>query len=128
VGDGAVNEGIGIAAIHYAFEDGDYSIAETVYGTKNWYRDLEGDPDYPLGDFSGIDAEMTEFLEAIDDRDASQFQWQDPEALKSDYENYWEQYTRAVKVVDENGNESWDDSAWWGTYVDQATNDMLANR
>jgi hypothetical protein len=113
---GAVNEGLGIAAIPYAFGDDDYDMAEMIYGTKNFYRDNWDQPDYPLEAVGSADAELTELIEAFAVRDASQVAWDDQEQLEREYAEYWEPIDR--------------DRPWaeWEADADQATEDMLDGR
>lgn len=113
---GAVNEGFGIAAREYAFTDGDFNLAEMVYGTKSFYRDFKGQPDFPLGDMKNADPKLREFLEAMADRDSSQLAWDDPAQLKREYDVYFQPIDR--------------DQDWgtWLSAVDDATRRMLSAR
>lgn len=111
-GYGAINEGFGIAAREYAFQDGDYNLAEMVYGTKNYYRDYNGQPDYPIGDMQGADPKLTEFLTAMAGRDSSQLAWDKPEQLQREYDVYFRPINRA---------QDWNT---WLAAVDDATRRM----
>ena len=115
---GAVNEGFGIAAREYAFKpDGEqYNVAEMVYGTKNYYRDIENQPDYPLGDATNADPKLREFMTALASRDSSQIAWNDPAKLQDEYQKFFEPVNR---------NQDWDT---WLKDVDHATTDMLEAR
>lgn len=113
---GALNEGFGIAAREYAFTDGNFNLAEMVYGTKNFYRDYKNNPDYGLGDMKNADPKLREFLEAMAGRDSSQLAWDNPEQLKKDYDTYFKDIPR---------NQSWDT---WLQAVDAATQKMLEDR
>lgn len=117
-GDGysALDEGFGIAAREYAFGTGSYDMAEMVYGTKNFYRDIRKEPDYQFGDFSKADPKLTELLNAFSSEDSSQLNWKDPKMLQAEYTKFWEPLKRDV---------SWDD---WKKAAAQATQDMLAAR
>ncbi len=114
-GHGALNEGFGIAAREYAFTDGQYNLAEMVYGTKNFYRDLMGQPDYPLGDMRNADPKLQAFLEALGARDSSLLAWQNPPQMGREYDDYFAPLNR---------------SDWnaWLTAVDEATQRMLDAR
>lgn len=111
-GYGAINEGFGIAAREYAFQDGDYNLAEMVYGTKNFYRDFNGQPDYPIGDMQNADPKLTEFLTAMAGRDSSQLAWDKPEQLNREYDVYFRPINR---------NQDWNT---WLAAVDDATRRM----
>jgi hypothetical protein len=91
----AADEGMGIALIHYAFSDGNYNVAEAVYGTMNWYRD-DGDPasNIGLGDFSGADPQLREVLQLVSSRDESQLAWDNPAQLQAEYAQFWEGTSR----------------------------------
>ncbi|MEJ7729060.1 MAG: hypothetical protein WKG00_07590, partial [Polyangiaceae bacterium] len=88
---GAVNEGMGIAAIWYAYTDDDYDIAEAIYGTKNFYRDAPGfaDPSFPLAAGTG-DAELTAFLAELATRDNSGVAYDDQTRLDQEYRDFYE--------------------------------------
>ena len=115
-GYGALNEGFGIAAREYAFTDDEYNLAEMVYGTKNFYRDFNGQPDYPIGDMRNADPELQEFLEAMGARDSSLLAWQNPAQMEQEYKDYF---------VPINRNQDWND---WLTEVAEATQKMLDAR
>ena len=116
-GHGAINEGFGIAAREYAFTDGQYSLAEMVYGTKNFYRDRMDppQPDYPLGDMRDADPELQAFLEALGARDSSLLAWQNPPQMEREYDEYFAPLDRS----DENA---------WPAAVEEATQRMLEAR
>ncbi|MEJ7730796.1 MAG: hypothetical protein WKG00_16455 [Polyangiaceae bacterium] len=111
--NGAVNEGMGIAAIQYAYTDGEYDIAEMIYGTKNFYRDKLGDPKYPLTAGTG-DAELTAFLAQLASRDSSDVAYGDQATLDAEYQAYW-------AGLDRNDPN-------WAALAEKATRDMLAAR
>lgn len=115
-GQGALNEGFGIAAREYAFTDGQYNLAEMVYGTKNWYRDREGQPNYPIGDMGNADGKLREFLGAMAARDSSLLAWQNPAQMQQEYRDYFAPINR--------------DQDWnaWLAEVDDATRRMLDAR
>lgn len=123
-GRGAIDEGFGIAAIHYAFKDTPYSVAEAVYGTKNYYRDYLGDGHFPLGDMSQADPKLRELLGDITSRDSSQLAWDDPDQLQWDYVKYYEQHSRSDDD-DGNGTPDWSQS---GGHAETAEAAMLAGR
>lgn len=121
---GALNEGFGVAASNYAFTDDDYSLAEMVYGTKNWKRDQNGDADYPLGSYENADPKLTELLEALSGRDRSQLAWRDPDQLEQEYEDFWEPYDR-FEDADGDGEADWSQP---GGSAETAEAQMLAAR
>ncbi len=110
--DGALNEGFAMAIGQWALGTDSYNLAEKIYGTKNWKRDLNGDGDYALGDAAVADGELREILEAIAERDISDIAWDDATRLASDYRDFWE------------GQNRFPDADWW-PFVDEATADML---
>lgn len=112
--DGAVNEGLGIAAIKYAYTSGDYNMSEMIYGTKSFYRDYLGQPDYPLNAVENADAELTELIQAFASRDSSHIAWGNETQLRAEYKAYWESHPR--------NDPKWNDS------VEQATREMLEAR
>lgn len=113
---GANDEGLGIAAARYANTDDDYNVAEMVYGTKNFYRDIRGDADFPMGDWSGADPELREFVGELSSRDSSGFAWDDPTTAQQEYDDFFAPINR---------NQDWNS---WLLDVDQATNDMIDAR
>ncbi|MDP1824067.1 MAG: hypothetical protein Q8L48_12520 [Archangium sp.] len=115
-GSGAINEGFGIAAREYAFTDGEYNLAEMVYGTKNFYRDFNAQPDYPLGDMRNADPKLKEFLDAMGGRDSSLLAWENPAQLEREYQENFEGINRA---------QDWDT---WLVAVGEATTKMLDAR
>jgi len=117
-GDGysALDEGFGIAAREYAFSDGNYNLAEMVYGTKSFYRDIRHEPSYQFGDFSNADPKLKELMQAFASRDSSQLAWDKPDQLQAEYDKFFSPINR---------NQDWNS---WLAAVDQATKDMQAAR
>jgi hypothetical protein len=113
---GALNEGMGIAAREFAFSDGQYNVAEMVYGTKNFYRDFNNQPDYPIGNVRNADPKLMELLNAFGARDSSHLAWQNPAQMEREYKEFFEPINR---------NQDWNS---WLAAVDKATQDMLAAR
>jgi hypothetical protein len=113
---GALNEGMGIAAREFAFTDGQYNLAEMVYGTKNFYRDFNNQPDYPIGNVRNADPKLMELLNAFGARDSSLLAWQNPAQMEREYKEFFEPINR---------NQDWNS---WLAAVNQATQDMLAAR
>ena len=120
---GALNEGMGIAAADYAFDDGDYSLSEKVYGTKNYYRDIKDDADYPFGDLDGADSKLLDLTNQLAARDSSGLAWDDPDKLADEY-LFWEPFARRSDV-DADGNNDWEQP---GGYAEQAQADVEAYR
>ena len=114
----AVNEGMAIAADRYALTDGSYNVAEMVYGTKNWYRDVRNPPkpDYELGTFEDADPKLRALLEDLASRDSSGVAWDDTERLEQEYADYWEAIDR---------DQPWAD---WLAAAEAATRDMIVGR
>jgi Flp pilus assembly pilin Flp len=111
--NGAVNEGMGIAAIKYAYTDSEYDIAEMIYGTKNFYRDKLGDPKYPLAAGTG-DAELTAFLAQLASRDSSDVAYANQQQLGDEYKTHWETINR--------------NDEGWAAKAEEATRKMKAAR
>lgn len=113
--DGAVNEAMGIAAFNYAYRDGDYDLAEMIYGTKNFYRDnmVPPNPSYPLTAGTG-DAELTDFMAQIASRDSSGAAYADQARLTAEYVEHW-------KGLERNEGD-------WASKAAQASAEMKANR
>ncbi|MCK6551122.1 hypothetical protein L6R52_35135, partial [Myxococcota bacterium] len=120
----AIEEGFGIAVIDYAFSDAPYSVAEAVYGTKNFYRDYRNNPGYPLGDMTDADPKLRELLGDVASRDQSQLAWDDPDQLQWDYFKYYEQYSRSADD-DGNGTPDWSQP---GGHAESAEAAMLDGR
>lgn len=112
----ALDEGMGIAAIHYAFGDDRYSIAEAVYGTANYYRDGNLDPNYPLGTMANADPKLRELVGDFASRDTSGLAWNNSAQLASEYQEFWAPFNR---FEDPNGNgvPEWSEA---GGYAEQA--------
>jgi hypothetical protein len=117
---GAMNEGFGVAAIGYAFEpDRPINIAEMIYGTKNFYRDIGvsgHDNDIPLGDATNADPELLSLLESMAGHDLSDVAWNDPEQLQAEYDQFFAPINRM---------QDW--NAWLAE-VEEATRRMRAAR
>lgn len=120
----ALDEGMGIAAIHHAFSDQPFSMAEAVYGTANFYRDYNLDPNYPLGTMAGADPKLRELVGLFDDRDTSGLAWNAPRQLAAEYQKFWEPYSRS-EDLDGNGVPDWFGP---GGYAERAEAAMLAAR
>ena len=96
---GALDEGAGIWTICVAFPtscDPSQSWAENTYGTKLFYRDFQGQPDYPLGVASSPSTKLLEVFEIWAERDPSKLPWNDDDKLKSCYLSYWDDLQRDV--------------------------------
>lgn len=123
-GYSAMDEGLGISVIHYAYENGTYSTAEAVYGTANFYRDSGRDLNYPMGSFQNADAKLTSLLDDIQSRDKSGFDWRNDTQIASDYSTYWERHDRFADG-DGDGQQDWSQP---GGLAEQAEAEMLAGR
>jgi Flp pilus assembly pilin Flp len=113
--NGAVNEGMGIAAFNYAYQDGPYDLAEMIYGTKNFYRDVmqPPDPNYALTAGTG-DPELTAFMAQIASRDSSGVAYDNQARLDAEYTNHWKDLKRS--------------DGEWASKAAKATADMKAAR
>jgi hypothetical protein len=120
----AMDEGLGISAIHYAYENGTYSTAEAVYGTANYYRDDNRDPNYPMGSFQNADPKLAGFLDDIQARDRSGLDWRNDKQIVSDYTQFWEKHHR-FEDADKNGLRDWEQP---GGLAEQAEAEMIAAR
>jgi len=117
---GALDEGFGIAIRELAFTDKEYNIAETVYGTKNYYRDIgvwKKDPDYPFGTWKHADAKLRDALELIASRDMSRLAWDDDAKLLDDYERFFKGIRRDVDFYKE-----------WMPAAEKATREMVESK
>jgi hypothetical protein len=130
---GALEEGMGISLIHYAYGETPYNMAEAVYGTKNWYRDSRdpatGQPtngNIAMGDFSNADAQLREVLEALSVDDESHLAWDDNARLQREYRQFWMNQDRfGPPSTRPNAPYPNDD---WFTAVPKMTQDMLDAR
>ncbi len=123
-GYSAMDEGLGISVIHYAYENGTYSTAEAVYGTANFYRDSGRDSSYPMGSFRDADPKLAGFLDDIQARDRSGLDWRDDARTAREYAQHWEKHDRFADG-DGNGMADW---AQPGGLAEQAEAEMIAAR
>lgn len=114
----SLNEGFGIAVIPFAFEpNASLNLAEMVYGTKNYYRDIGiagYDRNFPLGNATNADSKLRGLLRAVSAQDRSQLLWEDSHKLTEDYQSFFEGLNRA--------------DGSWAEQVEIATAGMLSAR
>lgn len=116
---GALNEGAAIW-IFKAPVPGDLLLGETwaeaTYGTKLWYRDIQGQPDYPLEAAKYPTPKLLYELEWLAAHDPSRLPWNSQERLSSCFTTYWEQLDRNVDFY-----------TIWLPAAKRATDNMLAD-
>lgn len=92
-GASAINEGFAIAATKTGLRGEQANLAETIYGTKNYYRDvgIAGfDPNtYSFGDASTADPELLDVMRTIAASDVSGLAWHDPAQMQDEYQRFF---------------------------------------
>ena len=117
VGDiSGLNEGTSITVIHY-YDDGWKNLAETIFGTVLYYRDIgiSGYPkDIPISDPNLYDAKGKEFMKFLMNEDESKINWFDSNEVQTIFDLYWkplnrnvpwEQWVNDAKTATQNGIE-----------------------
>ena len=117
---GALDEGSAIWVAKSTFPAGlnpAETWAEATYGTKLYYRDIVGNPDYPL---RAPDASATQKLRDVyallAARDPSQLPWNSDERLVGCFQKYFESLDRNVDFF-----------TVWLPAVEERTQQMLAD-
>jgi hypothetical protein len=116
---GALDEGAAIWVFKAFFPEGRNPAetwAEATYGTKLYYRDIQGQPDYPLAVAQNPTQKLLDVYRILSNRDPSRLPWDSQERLATCYQRYFEQLDRNVDFF-----------AVWLPSVQQATNAMLAD-
>ncbi|MCH8815736.1 MAG: hypothetical protein IH957_11730 [Chloroflexi bacterium] len=72
------------------------SFAETTYGTKLYYRDIQGSSNYPLKVADDPSDKVIEIFTWLSSQDPSGLPWNSQNRLTHCYESYWESLDRAV--------------------------------
>lgn len=97
-GGHGLNEGMAIAIFKYYFGD-EVNLAETVFGTVNYYRDIgiEGYPRrFPIGDVGEADEKGREALRYLMAADVSGVDWLDARQVEKVYRRFWKRLNRDV--------------------------------
>jgi hypothetical protein len=96
---GALDEGSGIwvfqATLGGPLTAGQ-SFAETTYGTKLYYRDLNGQPDYPLAAAANPTQKLIDVYTWLSANDPSQLPWNSTERLVTCFNRYFADLNRNV--------------------------------
>ena len=90
--------------------------AEATYGTKLYYRDINGNPDFPLEAPPAPSSKLIEEYQRLSQLDPSQLPWNSTERLTTCFERYWAALNRNVDFF-----------AVWLPSAAQATAAMLAD-
>jgi RTX calcium-binding nonapeptide repeat (4 copies) len=117
--NGALNEGAAIWITKAFFPAGlnpAETWAEATYGTKLYYRDIQGQPDYPLEVAAAPTQKLLDVFRILSDNDPSHLPWNSQERLTSCYQKYFESLDRNVDFF-----------AVWLPSVQVATDAMLAD-
>ena len=97
---GALDEGAGIWVIKSTFPAGldpAETWAEATYGTKLYYRDINGNPDYPLEAVGvGATQKLRDVYTLLAERDPSRLPWNSNGRLVSCFQKYFESLDRNV--------------------------------
>jgi hypothetical protein len=72
------------------------SFAETTYGTKLYYRDLAGNPDFPLGAPANPTPKLTDVYKWLSANDPSQLPWNSTDRLLTCFDRYFVDLDRNV--------------------------------
>ena len=72
------------------------SFAETTYGTKLYYRDLAGNPDFPLGAPASPSPKLIDVYTWLSANDPSQLPWNSTERLVACFDRYFVTLDRNV--------------------------------
>ncbi len=117
---GALDEGTAIWVFKSAFPQGLHPAetwAEATYGTKLYYRDIQGQPNYPLGAVgSEASQKLLDVYRMLSEGDPSHLPWNSQDRLVGCYEEYFEQLNRNVDFL-----------TVWLPSVQAATEAMLAD-
>src|SRR5439155_830797 len=89
---------------------------EATYGTKLYYRDIAGNPDFPLEAPAAPSGKLIEVYQRLSALDPSQLPWNSTERLVTCFDRYWAGLDRNVDFF-----------AVWLPSVAQATAQMLAD-
>ena len=114
---GSLDEGAAIWIFKTGFDEvlpGE-SWAEATYGTKLFYRDINGNPDFPLGAPVQPTPKLLELFRWLSDRDPSRLPWNSTERLVSCFDSYFAGLDRDVDFF-----------AVWLPSVQATTAQMLA--
>jgi hypothetical protein len=115
---GSLDEGAAIWIYKTAFDEvlpGE-SWAEATYGTKLFYRDINGNPDFPLGAPLQPTPKLLELFRWLSDRDPSRLPWNSTERLVTCFARHFAALDRNVDFF-----------AVWLPAVQDATAQMLAD-
>ena len=116
---GSLNEGSAIWIAKSSFPEGTdpaETWAEATYGTKLYYRDIAGNPDFPLEAPPAPSSKLIEVYQRLSALDPSQLPWNSTERLTTCFNRYWAGLNRNVDFF-----------AVWLPSVAQATAAMLAD-
>jgi len=96
---GALDEGSAIWILFAPFDTPlipGQSFAETTYGTKLYYRDINGQPDYPLQAATNPTQKLIDVYEYLSAHDPSQLPWNSNERLVTCFNRYFVDLNRNV--------------------------------
>jgi hypothetical protein len=116
---GSLNEGSAIWIAKSSFPeatDPAETWAEATFGTKLYYRDFNGQPDFPLEAPPAPSSKLVEVYQRLSQLDPSQLPWNSTERLVTCFDRYWAGLNRNVDFF-----------AVWLPSVAQATAAMLAD-
>jgi hypothetical protein len=116
---GSLNEGSAIWIAKSSFPAGlnpAETWAEATFGTKLYYRDIAGNPDFPLEAPVSPSSKLIEVYERLSGLDPSQLPWNSTERLTTCFDRYWAGLDRNVDFF-----------AVWLPSAQQATAQMLAD-
>ena len=116
---GSLNEGSAIWIAKSSFPEGvdpAETWVEATYGTKLYYRDIAGNPDFPLEAPAAPSGKLIEVYQRLSALDPSQLPWNSTERLVTCFDRYWAGLDRNVDFF-----------AVWLPSVAQATAQMLAD-
>jgi hypothetical protein len=116
---GSLNEGSAIWIAKSSFPEGTdpaETWAEATFGTKLFYRDFNGQPDFPLEAPPAPSGKLIEVYQRLSQLDPSQLPWNSTERLTTCFNRYWAGLNRNVDFY-----------AVWLPSVAQATAAMLTD-
>jgi hypothetical protein len=116
---GSLNEGSAIWIAKSSFPAGlnpAETWAEATYGTKLYYRDILGNPDFPLEASVAPTGKLIEVYTRLSELDPSRLPWNSTERLTTCFDRYWAGLNRNVDFF-----------AVWLPSAQQATAQMLAD-
>jgi hemolysin type calcium-binding protein len=116
---GALDEGSAIWILNAPFSAPllpGQSFAETTYGTKLYYRDLAGQPDYPLTAPGNPTQKLIDVYNYLSAHDPSQLPWNSKDRLVACFNRYFVDLNRNVDFFNV-----------WLPAVKQRTDQMLAD-